>query len=95
MKRAMSWQRRVAGGEAAPAPLVLQFVEGIFAIGAIAVELGERQNLLLKACDKHAVFVGFRARPDLNEAERQLPAPSRPAMAMPSFSLRRRMTTWR
>ena len=52
--------------------MVLQFIKGIFAIGAIAVELGERQNLLLKGGDKHAVFVGLRARPDLNEAERQL-----------------------
>ena len=71
MKRAMIWQQ-IAGGEAAPAPLVLQFVEGIFAIGAIAVELGERQNLLVEGSNEHAVFVGIRARPDLNEAERQL-----------------------
>ena len=31
---------QIAGGKASPAPLVLQFIEGIFAIGAIAVELG-------------------------------------------------------
>ncbi len=61
-----------AGGKASPAPLVLQLIEGIFAIGAIAVELGGRQNLLVEGSNEHAVFIGKRARPDLNEAERQL-----------------------
>ena len=96
MKRAMSPAAgEVAGGEACPAPLVLQFVEGIFAIGAIAVELGECQNLLLKGSNEHAVFVDLRARPDLDEAERQLAGVIAPGTAMPSFSRRRRMTTWR
>ena len=46
----------IAGGKARPAPLVLQFIEGIFAIGAIAVELRERQNLLVQGSNEHAVL---------------------------------------
>ena len=63
---------QIAGGKASPAPLVLQFIEGIFAIGAIAVELGERQNLLVEGGGEHAIFVDLALRPDLGEAECEL-----------------------
>jgi len=86
---------KIAGGKASPAPLVLQFIEGILAIGAVAVELGERENLLVEGSNEHTVFVGLRVWPDLNEAERQLAGAPGPAMAMPSFRRRRKMTTWR
>ena len=59
MKRAMIWHRARSRVVKPPQPHWFFSSKGIFAIGAIAVELGERQNLLLKACDKHAVFVGF------------------------------------
>ena len=34
----------VVGGEAAPAPLVLQLVEDVLAIGSVAVELAEAED---------------------------------------------------
>ena len=52
--------------------MVLQFVEGVLAVRPVAIELGERQNLLLKGGDEYTVFVGLRVRPDLDEAEGQL-----------------------
>ena len=64
--------RQIAGGEACPAPLILQFVEGVFAVRPIAIELSERQNLLFKGSNEHAVFVDLALLPDLDEAERKL-----------------------
>src|SRR6202023_3572543 len=37
--------RDVMGGEAAPAPMVLQFVEAVLTIAAVAIELTDGQNL--------------------------------------------------
>ena len=36
------------GGEPALAPLVLQLVEGVLGVGAIAIQLRERQDLVGK-----------------------------------------------
>ena len=35
----------VAGGEATPAPVIFQFITGIFRIGAVAVPLGARVRI--------------------------------------------------
>ena len=37
--------RHVVGGEAAPAPMVLQLVEAVLTIAAVAIELTDGQNL--------------------------------------------------
>src|ERR1700731_755917 len=37
--------RHVMGGEAAPTPMVLQFVEAVLTIAAVAIELTDGQNL--------------------------------------------------
>ncbi len=58
------------------APLGGDRQRGRFAIGAVAIELGERQNLFvcIKGGDEHAVFLDFALCPDFDEAERQLAA---------------------
>ena len=56
----------------APAPLVLQFVERIFAVRPVAIKLGERQDFLVERGDQHAVFIDLALRPDLDKAEREL-----------------------
>src|SRR5438105_12389975 len=62
----------VAGGEAAPAPLVLQLVEAVLAIGAVAIELTESQNLVVERGHQHGVFPNLAAVVDLGNAETQL-----------------------
>src|SRR5262245_51687588 len=46
----------VARREASPAPLVLQLIEGIFAISAIAIELAESKNLAVERGHQNDVF---------------------------------------
>src|SRR5262252_8860497 len=62
----------VAGGEAAPAPLVLQLVEAVLAIGAVAIELTESQNLVVERGHQHGVFPDLAAVVDHCKAEAQL-----------------------
>ncbi len=38
---------KILGGEAAPAPLIFQFIEVVFGIGPVTIELGEREYLVL------------------------------------------------
>ena len=52
---------QVVGGEAGPAPVVLQLVEGIFAVAAIPVELSQRADLEVEGGDEHAELPHRRA----------------------------------
>src|SRR6516165_2073427 len=62
----------VARREATPAPLVLQFVKTVLAIGAIAIELTERQYLAIERRDENGIFKDFARLGDLGKAEPQL-----------------------
>src|ERR1700756_3850860 len=62
----------VAGREATPAPLVLQFVETVLAISTIAIELAERQNLTVERGDENRIFPDLAALINLGKAEPQL-----------------------
>src|SRR6516165_10343591 len=62
----------VARREATPAPLVLQFVKTVLAIGAIAIELTERQYLAIERRDENGIFKDFARLVDLGKAEPQL-----------------------
>lgn len=39
---------QIVRGEAAPAPLVLELVEGVLGVGAVAVELAEREDFVVQ-----------------------------------------------
>jgi hypothetical protein len=60
------------GGEAAPAPLVLQLVEDVLAVGAITVELGDRERLRVERSNEYGVFVDRHLLVDFREAQLQL-----------------------
>src|SRR5260370_5766905 len=62
----------IAGREAAPAPLVLQLVEAVLAIGAVAIELAERKNLAVERGHQNGVFPNLAAVINLGEAEPKL-----------------------
>jgi hypothetical protein len=62
----------VARREATRAPVVLQFVETVLAIGAIAIELTERQYLAVERCDENGIFKDLPGVGDLGKAEPQL-----------------------
>src|SRR5207253_2226497 len=59
-------------GEAAPAPLVLQLVKRILAVGPIAIQLTERQDLAVERGHQRGVFPDLPIRPDLGKAEPRL-----------------------
>ena len=67
--RSQATTREIVRGEAAPAPLVFQFVENIFRIAAIAIELPEGREFLIKRGYQHAVFVDFGVGADFDERE--------------------------
>ena len=64
---------QIMGGKATPAPLIFQFIEGIFGIRSIPVELAQAENLEVRVGDQHGVLVtrnflaGFFVR--LNESQ--------------------------
>src|SRR6516164_4139098 len=62
----------VARREATPTPLVLQFVKTVLAIGAIAIELTERQYLAIERRDENGIFKDLARLVDLGKAEPQL-----------------------
>src|SRR5579864_185340 len=62
----------IAGREAAPAPLVLQLVEAVLTIGAVAIELAQRQYFDLERGHQNGVFPNLAAVVDLGKAEPQL-----------------------
>ena len=47
----------VLGGEAAPAPLILEFIEPIFGIGSIPVMLSQGRDIIAKRGDQHRIFI--------------------------------------
>ena len=51
--------------EAAPAPMVLQFVKAVFTIGAIAVELANSENLTAQRRDQNGVLPNLATIVDL------------------------------
>src|SRR5271166_4542949 len=61
--------REVVRGEAAPAPLVLHFVENILSVAPIAIQLTERLRIFVQRGDQNRVFVDFRRRADLGEGK--------------------------
>jgi len=48
---------QVVNGEATPAPLVLQFVEGILGIRPIPIELAQAENLVVRVGHQHGIFI--------------------------------------
>jgi hypothetical protein len=56
--------------EATSAPLVLQFVETILVIGAIAIELTERQYRAVERRDENGIFKDLAGLVDLGEPSR-------------------------
>jgi len=52
---------QTVGGKSAPAPLVFQLIEGIFGIGAVAVELSEGEDFGVEVGDQHRVLVPRKA----------------------------------
>ena len=48
----------------APAPLILELVKDILAIGAVAIQLRDALGPGVERCDKHAILVQFRGRAD-------------------------------
>src|SRR5260370_16614373 len=58
--------------EATPAPLVLQFVEHILAIAAIAVQLAQREELVVQRGHQRSVFPYLPIGLDLGKAEQRL-----------------------
>ncbi len=73
----------IVGRESAPAPLVLQFIEVVLGIGAIAIELGDRENRMIGRDDEDRVFISggrnmaFRLRASAREVRRDSQSPSR------------------
>jgi hypothetical protein len=67
--RAASRQRQIVRGEAAPAPLVLHFVEDVFSVAAIAIELTERLCLFIERSHENRVFVDLGRLADLGEGQ--------------------------
>jgi hypothetical protein len=66
--------RQVLGREPAPAPLVLQLIEHVFRVGPIAVQLPERQDLVVQRGDQSGVFPKFFVRTDFSKAQAKAPA---------------------
>jgi len=80
MKRAMSWQRaRSLVAKPAQPHWFFNSSKGFFAVGAVAIKLGERQDFLLKRGDQHTVFVDLALRSDLDKAECELAGVIAPA----------------
>src|SRR5271157_2350360 len=63
---------KVLRDEAAPAPLVLQLVENILAIAAIAIQLAKTRELLVERSGENGIFVDFGVRADFDERKRLL-----------------------
>src|SRR5258708_19080976 len=59
----------VAGREAAPAPLILQLIEGVLTIGTVAIELADGKNLAVERGHQNGVFPDLAAVIDLGKAE--------------------------
>jgi hypothetical protein len=76
--------------EAAPSPLVLHLVEDVLAVSPVAIELGERKDLVVEVRhqDVPVVFAPVAGRQDFDvrELELQLPFPGLP----PGLARRRR-----
>jgi len=62
----------IMGGEAAPAPLVLQLVERVLAVCPIAIQLTECQDLAGERGHQGGVFPDLPIRPDFGQAEPRL-----------------------
>jgi hypothetical protein len=64
--------RQVLCREAAPAPLVFQFIENVFTVGSIAIQLTQREDLAVKRCDQGGVFPKLVVWSDLGEPKQRL-----------------------
>src|SRR5271166_2844539 len=71
--RGQSATSKVLRDEAAPAPLVFQFVKNILAIAAIAIQLAETYKLFVKRSDEDGIFVDVDAHANFDESQRLLP----------------------
>jgi hypothetical protein len=61
-------------GEAAPALLILEFVEGVLRVSPITVELARREDFVIEVGDQHVVLIpgdalGCRASPTPSSSE--------------------------
>src|ERR1700739_3524580 len=61
--RAMNWQRLTSWGVKPPQPpLVFKFFEVVFGVAAVAIELGEGEQLGIQRGHQHGVFPSLLAR---------------------------------
>ena len=63
---------QVVRGVTTPAPLILQLIEAILAVSAVAVELRHREQFVRQIGDQHRVLVGLIGALRLHEGEREL-----------------------
>jgi hypothetical protein len=61
--------REIVCGEAAPAPLVFQFVENIFRVAAISIHLAEDREIFFEGSHQDAVFVNIGVGADFDEGQ--------------------------
>ena len=64
--------REVLRREAAPASSVFRFIDHVFRVSPVTVQLPERQDLIVQRSHQRAVFPKFLIRSDLGEAEQRL-----------------------
>jgi hypothetical protein len=57
--------------EAAPAPLVLQFIKDVLTIGPVAIQLAQGQDFVIQRRNQRSVFPQFLVRFDLAKAQQQ------------------------
>jgi hypothetical protein len=60
--------RNILCREATPAPLVLQFIKHVFRVGSIAIQLTQRQDLVIQPSDQGGIFPNRLVRPDLGKS---------------------------
>ncbi len=58
--------------EATPAPLVLQFIEDVLAIGPVAIQLTQGRDFVLQRRHQRSVFPQFLVRFDFAKAQQRL-----------------------
>jgi hypothetical protein len=64
--------RQVLCRETAPTPLVLQFIEHVFTVGSIAIQLPQRQDLAVQRGDQGGIFPKLLVRSNLGKAKQWL-----------------------
>ena len=65
--------REIVSREAAPSPLVLHFIEDVFPIATIAIELSEGLCGFIERSDEDRIFVDLGRLADLGEGKLRRP----------------------